>query len=88
MNELKVFNIKLCDLHEYANNSKEHDEANIEAIKHSIEVFGMCDPVGVWRNQNGQYEIVEGHGRKLALEQLGHDTVPCVCPRLCPSSWI
>lgn len=78
MTELKVFDLPVGGLVEYANNSKVHDEANVDAIRKSIERFGMCDPVGVWKNASGEYEIVEGHGRKLALEQLGYDTVPCV----------
>lgn len=75
---LEVFELPLCELKDYANNSKIHDDANVEAIANSIERFGMCDPVGVWRNTDGEYEIVEGHGRKLALERLGRETVPCV----------
>ena len=78
MTELRVFDLPVGELKEYANNSKVHDEANVDAIKASIERFGMCDPVGVWKNADGVYEIVEGHGRKLALEQLGYDTVQCV----------
>lgn len=75
---LEVFELPIEQLQEYANNSKLHDEANIEAIANSIEAFGMCDPVGVWKNPAGVYEIVEGHGRKLALEQLGYESVPCI----------
>ena len=75
---LKVFELPIGELKDYVNNSKIHDDANVDAIKNSIERFGMCDPVGVWKNAAGEYEIVEGHGRKLALEQLGHETVPCV----------
>ena len=78
MTELRVFDLPVGGLVEYANNSKVHDEANVDAIRKSIERFGMCDPVGVWKNAAGEYEIVEGHGRKLALEQLGYDTVPCI----------
>lgn len=78
MTKLKVFDLPIGDLTEYANNSKVHDDANVDAIRNSIERFGMCDPVGVWKSPAGAYEIVEGHGRKLALEQLGYDTVPCV----------
>lgn len=78
MTNLKVFNLPIGELKDYANNSKIHDDANVEAIRNSIERFGMCDPIGVWRNPDGTYEIVEGHGRKMALEQLGYDTVPCV----------
>lgn len=78
MSDLKVFDLPVGELKEYANNSKIHSDANVDAIRNSIERFGMCDPVAVWKNADGVYEIVEGHGRKLALEQLGHDTVPCI----------
>ena len=78
MSELKVFYLPVGELKEYANNSKIHSDANVDAIRNSIERFGMCDPVAVWKNAEGVYEIVEGHGRKLALEQLGNDTVPCI----------
>lgn len=78
MTKLKVFDLPIGDLVDYTNNSKIHDDANVDAIRNSIERFGMCDPVGVWKSPAGAYEIVEGHGRKLALEQLGYDTVPCV----------
>lgn len=78
MTNLTVFDLPIGELKDYANNSKIHDDANVEAIRNSIERFGMCDPIGVWRNADGAYEIVEGHGRKMALEQLGYDTVPCV----------
>lgn len=78
MPDLTIIELPVGALVDYANNSKEHDRANVDAIKASIAAFGMCDPVGVWRNPEGEYEIVEGHGRKMALQELGHDTVPCV----------
>ena len=78
MPDLTIIELPVGALVDYANNSKEHDRANVDAIKASIEAFGMCDPVGVWRNPEGEYEIVEGHGRKMALQELGHDTVPCI----------
>lgn len=76
--ELRVEYIPLEALREYEGNAKIHDEANIEAIKASIERFGNCDPIGVWTNPDGEYEIVEGHGRKMALTELGHTHAPCI----------
>lgn len=75
---MEVVYLPLGSLNEYEGNAKIHDEANIEAIKASIVRFGNCDPIGVWTNPRGEYEIVEGHGRKLALEELGYDEVPCI----------
>ena len=65
--------VPLGTLVEYAGNAKIHDEANIEAIRASIRRFGNCDPIGVWTNEQGELEIVEGHGRKLALEAEGYE---------------
>lgn len=65
--------VPLGTLVEYAGNAKIHDEANIEAIMASIRRFGNCDPIGVWTNEQGELEIVEGHGRKMALEALGYE---------------
>lgn len=65
--------VPLGTLVEYAGNAKIHDEANIEAIRASIRRFGNCDPIGVWTNEHGELEIVEGHGRKLALEAEGYE---------------
>ena len=35
----------------------------------------MNDPIGIWGKEN---EIVEGHGRLLACQKLGHKEVPCI----------
>ena len=35
----------------------------------------MNDPVGVWGDEN---IIIEGHGRTIALKELGYTEVPCI----------
>ena len=75
---MQVRSVPLSSLKEYENNAKVHDEANIDAIKASIERFGNCDPIGVWTNAQGELVIVEGHGRKMALEALGYDTAEVI----------
>ena len=59
----------------YENNAKEHNDEQVTHIINSIRSFGMCDPIGVWGESN---IIVEGHGRYLALKQMGYDSVPCI----------
>lgn len=75
---LKVVQMPLSALKEYEGNAKIHDEANVEAIRASIRRFGMCDPIGVWTNPKGDVEIVEGHGRKMALEAEGYEVADVI----------
>jgi ParB-like chromosome segregation protein Spo0J len=75
MDKLKIEYMKIDELTPYENNAREHQEDDIEAIKQSIQDFGMCDPIGIWGDDN---IIVEGHGRLLALQALGQKTAPCI----------
>ena len=73
MQKLKIEYVSIETIEPYVRNAKEHPEEQIEQIKKSIEEFGMDDPIGVWHG-----EIVEGHGRYMALQQLGYKEVPIV----------
>lgn len=79
MPELKVREMAVADLVPYANNAKKHPKEQIDQIAESISEFGNCDPIAVWHNGDGEAEIVEGHGRVMALKQLGIDTAPVIC---------
>lgn len=65
---MEIVKIKIKDLTPYENNAKLHPKEQIEQIKLSIQKYSMCDPIGVWGEKN---IIVEGHGRYLALKELG-----------------
>lgn len=79
MPELEVRDMAVADLVPYANNAKKHPKEQIDQIAESISEFGNCDPIAVWHNEDGEAEIVEGHGRVMALKQLGIDTAPVIC---------
>lgn len=79
MPELEVREMAVADLVPYANNAKKHPKEQIDQIAESISEFGNCDPIAVWHNKDGEAEIVEGHGRVMALKQLGIDTAPVIC---------
>lgn len=79
MPELEVREMSVADLVPYANNAKKHPKEQIDQIAASISEFGNCDPIAVWHNEDGEAEIVEGHGRVMALKQLGIDTAPVIC---------
>lgn len=62
----------------YENNAKKHPREQIEQIKKSIQDYGFNDPVGVWTNSDGDLEVVEGHGRVIAAEELGYAMLPVI----------
>ena len=71
--ELKIEYLPVTELKPYENNARKHAEADIEAIKKSIEEFGFNDPIGIWHDT-----IVEGHGRLLAAQELEMAEVPVI----------
>lgn len=75
---LEVDYVDVDELIPYARNAKLHPDEQVDAIAASIERFGECDPVGVWTRPDGRLEIVEGHGRILALKKLGRAEVPII----------
>lgn len=78
MPELSVTTVPVDELVPYAGNAKTHPAEQVEQIMASIEEFGNCDPIAVWHNDEGEPEIVEGHGRLLALRRLGVEEAPVI----------
>ena len=74
MNNLTSKILKIDDLKPYKKNAKKHPKKQIERIANSIESFGMCDAIGILKDNT----VIEGHGRLEALKQLGYDEVPCI----------
>lgn len=58
----------------YARNAKIHSEEQVRKIADSIREFGFVSPCLIDR----EYNIIAGHGRVMAAELLGMETVPCV----------
>ena len=71
---MKIVKIKIDDVKPYENNVKLHPQEQIEQIKKSILDFGNNDPIAVDENN----VIIEGHGRFMALQQLGYKEVECI----------
>lgn len=79
MPELKVETARVADLLPYAHNAKLHPHEQVDEIAQSIMEFGFNDPIAVWHNADGEMEIVEGHGRLLALKKLRWEECPIIC---------
>jgi len=64
----------VANLVPYARNSRTHSPAQIDKIAASIKEFGFLNPVIV----DGDNGIIAGHGRILAAQKLGLETVPTI----------
>ena len=78
MPELKVEEIPTEELVEYRMNSKLHPHTQIDQIAESIDTFGFNTPILAWHNDEGEPEIIAGHGRLLAARKLGLEKLPVV----------
>ncbi len=75
--KLEAAMLPVAGLKPYANNAKVHTEKQITHIAKSIREYGFNDPVDVWVNDAGEYEIVAGHGAWEAAKLLGLEEIPC-----------
>lgn len=66
--------VRIADIRPYENNAKIHGAEQIEKLKASIQEFGFVNPCLIDRD----YNLIAGHGRVMAAEALGMDSVPCV----------
>ena len=66
--------VPLADLTLYEHNVKKHPQYQVDQIKQSIVQFGNNDPIAIDEDNT----IIEGHGRYLALSQLGYEEVPVI----------
>jgi DNA modification methylase len=71
---LTIENINLADIKPFPNNAKLHPKEQIQQIKKSIKEYGFNDPIAVSEDN----EIIEGHGRYLAVKELGFSEIPCI----------
>lgn len=78
MPELEVVKIPTTELVEYRNNAKLHPIEQIDQIAQSIWEFGFNNPILAWHNDEGEPEIVAGHGRLMAARKLGLRELPVV----------
>lgn len=71
---MKIVKRKVSDLKPYENNAKIHTPEQVEQIKESIRQFGFNDPIAIDENNM----VIEGHGRLLALQDMGETEVDCI----------
>ena len=73
----KITNVKevaVSTLKPYERNAKTHSPEQVKKIAASIKEFGFISPCLIDKD----YNILAGHGRVLAAQELGLEFVPCV----------
>ena len=71
---MQTVDIKLNKLKPYPKNAKKHPKEQVNIVAQSIKEFGWAQPIVVDENN----EILIGHGRLKAAQQLKLDTAPCL----------
>ena len=71
---VQIEHVATADLIPYARNARTHSEGQVAQIAGSIQEFGFTNPVLI-DSTNG---IIAGHGRVMAAQKLGLQSVPCI----------
>lgn len=82
MNELKIIYKDIKDIRPYPNNPRDN-APGVDAVAASIREFGFKVPIIIDKKD----EIVAGHTRIMAAEQLGLKKVPCIIADDLPPSY-
>lgn len=72
--DMKIETIDISTLHPYEKNAKTHPKKQVDLLAENITRFGFTTPLLVDKDNN----VIAGHGRLLALKQLGNTEAPCV----------
>lgn len=71
---MQIEKVKIDEIRGYENNAKIHTPEQVAQIKASILEFGFNDPIAIDEDNT----IIEGHGRFMALQELGYQEVDCI----------
>jgi ParB-like chromosome segregation protein Spo0J len=71
---VQIEQVATADLIPYARNARTHSDSQVAQIAGSIQEFGFTNPVLI-DAANG---IIAGHGRVMAAQKLGLQSVPCI----------
>jgi len=74
MSELSIQYVEPEALKPYKNNSRTHSVDQVEQIQRSMIEFGFTNPILV----DESFEIIAGHGRLEAAQNLEHEKVPII----------
>ena len=70
----QIQQVPVGDLSPYANNPRTHSASQLDRLVQSLKEFGFTNPLLV----GDDMQIVAGHGRLMAAQALGLETVPVI----------
>lgn len=74
----EIVKIKLRDIDSFENHPFKVDkDDSLNELITSIRENGLLNPLVVRKKENGRFEMISGHRRKLALELNGVEEVDC-----------
>lgn len=71
---MEIIEVKISELKLYEKNARLHPRNQIELLKKNILKFGFTTPILI----SDDKEVIAGHGRLIALKELGKEIVPVV----------
>lgn len=78
MNDHVLKTVPIEDLVPYEHNARTHSKEQIDELIESIKTVGLLNPLAVAEREDGKYDVVGGHGRLEALQQMGVKDVPVI----------
>lgn len=76
VDEKQIVKIPLEQIKPYPQNARVHTEEQVKRLARSINDYGFRGAILVHQIED-MYEIVAGHGRFLAVQELGHEDIYC-----------
>lgn len=68
----KIVEIELSKIDSFKNHPfKVNNDESLKELSKSIKENGLLNPLLVRKKENGRYELISGHRRKLAMENMG-----------------
>ena len=75
----KVLDIPLTEIDAFPDHPFQvRMDESMQAMADSVKAVGIQTPAIVRQKEDGRYELVSGHRRKMACELAGVDTMPCI----------
>jgi ParB family chromosome partitioning protein len=79
----KVIELPLTELDSFPDHPFQvKQDESMQTMVESVKVFGVQTPAIVRKKEDGRYELVSGHRRKMACELAGLDALPCIVREL------